>query len=211
MNERWRPWQKMLPVWLPAVLLCLGNVFLYGWLSSDSVGRAAQLRDRVVSLEEGIETLHTIDGLATVERRSIVEIETELERIYGDVFGDLDQRLTRILRAVGTATREAGMLPGRFSYSAAEEDGLNAVRFGIQFSVTGQYAQVRKLLAALQASPEFLIVEGISFKGDEESASRELAITVGVATYLAEAERDRLRQLTAGAAGEIDEEGDDGS
>jgi Tfp pilus assembly protein PilO len=75
--------------------------------------------------------------------------------------------------------------------------------------VKGRYEQIRQMIAALQSSPEFLIVESITFKGDEASNSQELAIGVRVATYLSEADRATLDRLTGGirqAAGGSDAE-----
>ena len=118
--------------------------------------------------------------------------------MYEDVFGSLDERLTGILRSVGTATRSAGLLPGTYSYSAAEDRATGFIRFGVRFSVEGEYQQIRRMLASLQSSPEFLVVETLTLAGDEDPVKRELTISVGVATFLAEADRDQLRRLTGG-------------
>jgi hypothetical protein len=54
------------------------------------------------------------------------------------------------------------------------------------------------MLAALQASPEFLVVENLNLTGDEDPINRELAISVNIATFLAEADEAQLRRLTGG-------------
>jgi hypothetical protein len=106
--------------------------------------------------------------------------------------------LTRILRAVGSATREAGILPGSFSYTAAADKTTGYIRFGVRFSVEAEYRQIRRMLAALQSSPEFLVVEGLNLSGDEDPVSRELEISVNISTFLAEADAGQLRRLTGG-------------
>ncbi|RLE22819.1 MAG: hypothetical protein DRJ65_13150, partial [Acidobacteria bacterium] len=63
------------------------------------------------------------------------------------------------------------------------------------FSVEGTYEQIRTLLASLQTSPQFLIIDSISFKGEEEARSQMLSIRLQVSTYLAEAELGKLRVL----------------
>ena len=128
----------------------------------------------------------------------MAEINRQFDLLYNDVFGDLDQRLTRILRAVGSATREAGILPGTFSYTAAVDQVTGFIRFGIRFSVDAEYVQIRAMLAALQSSPEFLVVENLNLSGDEDPVSRELTISVNIATFLAEADAAQLRRLTGG-------------
>ncbi|HSN56045.1 MAG TPA: hypothetical protein VLT32_15330, partial [Candidatus Sulfomarinibacteraceae bacterium] len=72
-----------------------------------------------------------------------------------------------------------------------------------------EYAQIRSMLASLQASPEFLIVDGLSLAKDEDPASRALDIGVRISTYLDAVDPDRLRRLTGGiAAAEADGGGD---
>jgi hypothetical protein len=64
--------------------------------------------------------------------------------------------------------------------------------------VVGQYPQIRKLIAAIQSSPEFLVVEQIAFTGDEGTTTQDLKVSVRVATYLSEADRETLDRLTGG-------------
>ncbi len=210
MSERWRPWQRLLPAWLPAVLLFIGAVAVLVWLSSDSLGQAAKLRREIAELEEDVARLERIEDRAATERVQVDELQEQVGHLFDEVFSSLDIRLTRILRAVGAATREAGLLPGRFSYSADTDEALGAIRFGIKFSVAGQYDQVRTMLDELQASPEFLIVEFISFTGESESPTQDLRISVSLATYLSEARGEELRRLVAQGAAAEERGGPDG-
>jgi Tfp pilus assembly protein PilO len=180
------------------VLACLVLSGLYLWQTSGSVGRAAQLRNSTAELESELARLKRIHEQATRERSAVALLEEQFGYLYDDVFGSLEARLTEILRAVGQATRETGLLPSSFSYSASEDKTLRHVRFGIQFAVIGQYTQIRRLLAALQASPQFLIVEHIGFAGEEEATVRELSISLKLATVFTEADEELLRRLTGG-------------
>jgi Tfp pilus assembly protein PilO len=198
MTAPWRPWQARILVWLPAVLLFFASLAVYLWQSSGLVGREAGLRQSITELETEVARLERIRQQAVSERDQVVELDRQFSYVYQEVFGNLDDRLTQILRAVGGATREAGLLPGSFNYSAIENKKLQHVRFGIQFSVAGEYPQIRRLLAALQASPQFLIVEHIGFAGEEEATSRDLHISLKLATVFAEADRQLLQRLTGG-------------
>jgi len=193
-----RPWRRLLAVWLPAVVLCALTAGAYVWQTSESGGRRAQIRRQIDDLEQEIARLERIEQAAASDREAVAEINRQFDLLYNDVFGDLDQRLTRILRAVGSATREAGILPGTFSYTAAVDQVTGFIRFGIRFSVDAEYVQIRAMLAALQSSPEFLVVENLNLSGDEDPVSRELTISVNIATFLAEADAAQLRRLTGG-------------
>jgi len=198
MNIDWRPWRQMLPMWLPVVIFAL---VLAGWFfyqTSDSVGRKATLASDIVRFGADVERLEILHEAVVSDRQEVEELQVGFQDINDRVFSDLDLRLTRILRATGNATRESGLLPGTYSYSAKEERKLGYVRFGIGFQVVGEYAQIRKMLALLQASPEFLIVDGLSLDKDDDQASRSLKIGVRLSTYLGQVDPDRLRRLTGG-------------
>jgi len=188
----------MLPVWLPAVILGMVSVGFFFYQTSGSVGRKATLAADIDERSAEVERLQILHELVAADRREVEELKTGFQDINDRVFSDLDLRLTRILRAVGSATREAGLLVGTYSYSAKEEKLLGYVRFGVGYQVIGEYAQIRQMLASLQASPEFLIVNGLTLAKGKDQASRSLNIGVRLSTYLGEVDPDRLLRLTGG-------------
>jgi Tfp pilus assembly protein PilO len=193
-----RPWRRLLAVWLPAVALCLATAAFYVWQTSESGGRRAQIQNEIVELEQELFRLEQMRQAAVSDRAAVAEIDRQFDLLYSETFGNLDERLTRILREVGSATREAGLRPSTFTYSAKEERATGFIRFGVRFSVQAEYRQLRQMLAAFQASPEFLVVEDLNLTGDEDPINRELVISVNVATFLAEADPAQLRRLTGG-------------
>jgi len=203
----------MLQVWLPAVILGMVSVGFFFYQTSGSVGRKATLAADIDERSAEVERLQILHELVAADRLKVEELKTGFQDINDRVFSDLDLRLTRILRAVGAATREAGLLVGTYSYSAKEEKLLGYVRFGVGFQVVGEYAQIRQMLASLQASPEFLIVDGLTLAKGKDQASRSLNIGVRLSTYLGEVDPDRLLRLTGGiveteANGDTEESGD---
>jgi Tfp pilus assembly protein PilO len=196
-----RPWRRLLPIWLPAVGLCAVAAILYLWQSSESGGRAAGLRGQIEELEAEKARLESLLAQVEGERAAVATANESFDLLYGQVFRGLDDRLTNILREVGLATRSAGLLPGSYKYEAEEDQKTGYVRFSIQFSVTGEYAQIRKLIASIQSSPEFLVVEQLAFTGDEEAATQDLTVSVRVSTFLSEANRETLDRLTGGIRG----------
>jgi len=203
-----RPWKRLAAVWLPAVMVCVAAAALYVWQTSESGGRRAQVRSQIDGLEAELVRLDGLLDATSADRDRVAELERQFSLLYADMFGSLNDRLTDILRAVGSATRNAGLLPDSFTYSADEDRGTGFIRFGVQYSVVGEYRKIRQMLAELQASPEFLVIEKLSLSGDEDPVSRELKMTVGIVTYLAEADAQQLRRLTGGIAGPAG--GDDG-
>jgi len=203
-----RPWKRLVAAWLPAVVLCVAAAFLYAWQTSDTGGRRANVRDEILGLEAELDRMEGLRVATTSDRTRVAELEQQFSQLYGEVFGDLDERLTGILRSVGSATRNAGLLPDSYTYSASEEKTTGFIRFSVGFSVRGEYRHIRQMLAELQASPEFLVVENLSLSGDAGPVSRELDMSVRIATFLSEADERQLRRLTGGIVGVS--ESDDG-
>jgi Tfp pilus assembly protein PilO len=191
-----RPWRRLLAVWLPVVVLCVATAAFFVWQTSESGGRRTLVRNQIEDLETEIARLERLQVAAVSDRETVAEINSQFDLLYNQTFGDLDQRLTGILRAVGSATREAGLLPETFSYTATDNRTTGFIRFGIRFSVDAEYEQIRQMIAAIQSSPEFLVIENLSLVGDEESLSRDLSISITLATFLARADEAQLRRLT---------------
>ena len=188
-------WRRLAPYWLTAAALLVVNVAVFFWLSSATVGRSSALRSDRDRLAEEVEILtRAVEG-AREDTRAVRATGSEVESLRTAVFGRLDARLTGILRAVGDATRGAGLRPERYAYSAEEMEDLELLELGISYSVEGTYDQIRQMLAGLQASEEFLIVDAVAFRGEEDPRSRLLEMTVRLVTYVAEADRETLERL----------------
>ncbi|MEN8163383.1 MAG: type 4a pilus biogenesis protein PilO [Acidobacteriota bacterium] len=181
--------------WVLAVAFCLAALGILIWQTSGPMGRRGLIENQIEQLNQEIDRLDLMTQQARAERDQVAMTGETLERIDGELFGKLDDRMTAVLREVGAASRDAGLLPDGFSYQEVVNDRTGGVRFGIGFSVEGTYEQIRSLLESLQASPQFLIIDSISFKGEEDARSQILSIRLQVSTYLAEAEVGKLRAL----------------
>ncbi len=197
MNPRFLPWVRLAGVWIVAVVFCLAALGVLIWQTSGPMGRGGLIEGQIEALNQEIDRLAIMTQQAREERVRVAEMGETLERIDGELFGKLDDRMTSVLREVGLASRGAGLLPDGFSYKEVVDDRTSGVRFGIGFSVEGTYEQIRQLLGSLQASPQFLIIDSISFKGEEDARSQILSIRLQVSTYLAEAELGKLKALVS--------------
>jgi len=193
------PWRRLLWAWVPAVVLFFAMIAVFVWQTSDSLGREAQLRDGVQELEASLLRLENVELDLELDRTSATALDEEMRYVYEDVFGNLDERLIDILQTIEDATRGAGLLPVSFSYAVKPNKRSGILRFGIGFSVTGRYEQVRQMIGNIQASPEFLIIESVGFSGEQQATTRDIRITVKLATVLATADAEKMRLLISGS------------
>jgi Tfp pilus assembly protein PilO len=190
--ESWGAWRRLALVWIPAVLLAVASVSLYVWQSSESLGRAASIRNSVADLETRVSKLEKTLEESTGDFAEVEHTRNEMDRIHSEVFGVLDDRLIEIMEAVNDAVRKAGLRAGSFGYQYQQLGDLEAARFGVTFHVEGEYEQLRSMLAALQESPQFFIIDSISFQGEEESPSRSIAISVEVSTCVGGIDKEMM-------------------
>lgn len=195
MSGGWLPWRRLVWLWLPAATLCLAVIGTYIWQSSGSLGREALLREQVDDLERSLARLEKIQLDLETDRVGVASLDAALQHVYEGIFGSLDGRLVGILKAVEKATRGAGMLPASVSYRAHEDSQLKVTRLGISFAVEGRYEQVRQMLGAIQSSPQFLIIEAIAFRGEEQATTRDIRLSLKLATILSNADVKTLRLL----------------
>lgn len=195
-----RPWKRLLPVWLPAVIVAVAAAAVFLWQTSEAGGARSRVTRQVTDLEDELRRLRAVREAAGSDLDRVAELDQQFEFLFDQVFGSLEERLTAIMRAVGSATSNAGLRPSTYSYSATEDHSHGFIRFSIRFSVDGEYRQIRQMLAELQASPEFLVVDNLSLSGEEEPVTRLLQMSVSLSTFLAEADADQLRRLTGAIA-----------
>lgn len=198
MTSQWEPWRRLLPAWLPAMVLCICGIGYFFWQSSGTVGTEVRLSERVGELRRELAQLRRIEERTRTEREELVELDAQLAMLYTDVFGSLDERLTNILRELEKATRAVGLRPNTFNYSAQEERDLPFIRFSVRFSVSGEYSQVRQMLAAVRQSPEFLMVDHIALTGEQDARTSAIAVSVEISTYLNQADMETVRALNRG-------------
>jgi len=194
---RWdlRAWRQLWWAWLPVTALLAAAVALLVYLTGTTHGAQADLRERVAALEAEVADLERAEARAKEELRLLEDLNGQLEHLEQDVLGTLEQRVVRVLRAVGDATQAAGLRPERFRYDARTEGRLGLTRFGVAFNVDGTFDQIVRLLEALAASDELLIVDRLELSGETEPRTAALAITVHVSTYVTEASPELLAQL----------------
>ena len=75
----WQPWRRLLPVWLPAVVVCVLAAAVYVWQTSETGGRAALVRNSVEELEKEITRLEQIRDQVERERSAVAELNEQFE------------------------------------------------------------------------------------------------------------------------------------
>jgi Tfp pilus assembly protein PilO len=196
-NPKLIPWLRVWWAWIPPVILLLVCIAMLVWQSSGTLGRRGAIENQRTNLTERLNQLEAMVDGAADERRRVAATTENLDRIFDEVFGRYELRLTRVLREIDQAVRTTGMIPEGYNYTIGEVEGAAGSRFSIRFKIEGTYAQVVQMLDTIQSSPQFLVVEQVTFRGEDDAVTKVLAITLSVSTVFSDAEPGQLAELAS--------------
>lgn len=110
-------------------------------------------------------------------------IERDANTIFEDHWSTQPRRFTLLVAEVKRLTAASNMTPPRIAFQTAAAvaapapdsktsrgAAIGAKEVGIGFTVTGTYAQVRRLINLLELSRQFVIIDQISLSSHEGSA-----------------------------------------
>ncbi len=190
-----RTWLRMWPVWaIPAVLLVLNLVWVSGARSA-VLGRGTSLTEQTVKLGEDCTRLEGQLTTLRATRGELDQVRARLDELRGETLSGMKERLVPFITEVVKLAGDAGVRPERVGYAAEQNEKTGLVRFSATYNVSGTYEQIRKLVFLLEASPEFVILEGLNLQGQEGGASTTVSVQLNMSTYFADMDRDLMRKL----------------
>lgn len=176
-------WRSRAVLFAVLGLLLLGNVAV---LITHSVFYDARLRalqaDRAELARKRDEARASADKVAENARRLNAQREA-LDRFYAETLGSRKERLAPLIEEIYATTKKTGFAVDDVSYQ--EESVPGARRLALSFNVTGSYADVKKLLAAFENNPGFLVLETVTV-GTDEKAPDLLKVSLVLSHYFRE-------------------------
>lgn len=129
--------------------------------------------ERLASLETRLESVR---GDLERARRQRVEAERQLagfEQIRSNIstvhtahFSTSEQRLSSLITEIRAMTQKAGLKVSSIDYDFSQQKReLDTTSMRIDFSVTGSYSQIRRLINLFELSQQFVIIDEISLSG----------------------------------------------
>jgi Tfp pilus assembly protein PilO len=112
------------------------------------------------------------------------QADAELQKFYHDVLPPDQSGARRImyLRILQLA-EQFNLAPPRYSVDPNEQRRNTDLRkLSMTLTVSGDYANIRRFIHALESAPEFLVLENVALT-QGESGSRTLQVTALVSTY----------------------------
>lgn len=137
---------------------------------------------------------------AAAAERKLFDTQETLTTFFGETLGKREERIAPLLEEIYATTRAAGLRPDSIAYTSVDEPGTDALT--MTFSVAGPYRDVKRLLAALEQSKRFLVVEKLALTGGGETDPEAVQIGLTVTNYFRPGSLRPIRKVreTGGAA-----------
>lgn len=188
MKGRENVWRQRAGLLTVAGLFLLANAgFLVGSRSIRAARKQA-LEDRRASLTSQVSAREAEAKKLSEQRDRLAQVSSAIEDFYGRQVGSRRQTLAPLVREVHAVLRKAGVAPNSISYSNTPLRTLPLTQMLISFSFRSDYARFKRLLAAFEANPRWLVVRDVGLSRDPETVG-EVQVRLALATYFSSEDR----------------------
>lgn len=141
--------------------------------------------ERATAAQMALGEARRAERAANETRTSKLRADQELKTFYADVLpSSLAVARDLLFLQVRTLSRENGLDFSSSSYEPEEVEGSALMRFRVDISLTGEYANVRGFLYDLETAEGFFIVESVKLgQSNREGGAGSLEVVLSVATY----------------------------
>jgi Tfp pilus assembly protein PilO len=171
--------RRIVFVLLFVVIVCNAAVLLSYRTFYDE--RLQALVSESSSLEKRRDEARRRTEAAEASERRLFETQEALTAFFSDTLGKREERIAPLIEEIYATTRGAGLRPDAISYQSTDEPGTDSLT--MTFSVSGPYADVKRLLAGLERSKRFLVVEQVGLSGGSEIDPDVVNISITVTNY----------------------------
>lgn len=196
----WR--EKRALLILLALVLAANTLFFFTY--------RVQYQSRLDALDDRLAAAENDLARATRERvgaektfQGYRQVEGDVRRVFDEHWSTQAARFTRMIAEVKRQTLASGMQPSSYGFqqtaaklekrSQRDNASLGITAVGVQFSVNGNYRQVRQLINLLELSRQFVIIDQVALVSrDGDQLTLTLHLTTLFRNEPAAATPDRL-------------------
>ncbi len=163
------------------VICVLGAV--HGWSVAP---RLSDLQDEQLRLQKEVRERQLEFARSGVPVSTAEQLKSNLQR-----FQELIPAINQFSLFVGELfswADQSGLMIHQISYRPEADEAIGDIRYGLSFSVDGDYGNVKKFLYFLENTDRILIIENISLSGREGAGQGEdtVSLRIQLATYFRE-------------------------
>ncbi len=160
-------WRSRAALFAVLGLLVLGNaaILVSHSLFYDVRLRALQREEQ--ELQKRRDEARAAVAKVVASEARLKALRANLEMFYERTLGDRRERLASLVEEIYGITKKAGFIPDGFQFE--ERDVPGAQLLGISFRVSGRYEEIKRLIAAFENDPGFLVLEKVGVHTNEQA------------------------------------------
>lgn len=160
MNHVWRARLGLFSVLLVLIGVNAAILVSYNGLYES---RVRALQETQKNLEERKREVTAAIAKLKAREEELGALREKLQTFYTQTLGTRKERLAALIEELYALTRKSAMRPDEIAYS---EDDTG--RMSMTFLLRGKYIDVKKLMAELETSDSFFVLEGIAVAADDD-------------------------------------------
>lgn len=161
--------------------LALLNLIVYLSLNYLVVPQRVSLEKQLVDLQTRVRQARQTDTEAKtpaeVYRRGKADLLKFREAI------PTKSEFPALLAEIFSLAGRSGLVIDKIGYTPKEIEDQSVLRYGMAFSVEGDYGQVKRFISALEQSSRLIVIDDLSLSGDQEAGNSKVELSLKLATF----------------------------
>jgi hypothetical protein len=184
-------WRRRAGLLVLAGLFLLANLgFLLGSRSIRAARKQA-LETRRATLTHEVAAREAEAKKLVAERDRLTQVASVIDEFYGRRVGTRRETLAPVVEEIHSVIRKAGIAPRSIGYTTSPLQTLPLSQMEIDFGFQSDYARFKRLLAAFESNPRWIVVREVSLSRNADVPG-EVQVRLGLATYFSKDEKPPL-------------------
>jgi type IV pilus assembly protein PilO len=170
---------RVLPLAVGSLILL--NVVAYLSLNYLASPQRDALEKQLFDLQSRVRQARQSDAEAKTPADIYRRGETDLQKFRAVI--PAKNEFPALLGEVFFLAGQAGLAIDQISYQPKEMEGQGLLRYGLAFSVHGDYGQVKRFIYSLEQSERLIVIDGLTLSGGREPGEATVELRLQSATF----------------------------
>lgn len=193
-------WRRRAVVLAAAAAFFFANLGFFFWYHATTSARAQTLTRQRAALLAEVAGREQEAARLTAQRERIAGVSQAIQEFYGRRVGRRRETLAPLVDEMHGVFRAVGLFPAQISYSTSPVESLSLAEMLVSFGYSTDYPTFKRLLAAIEAHPRWIVVRQFSLTRDATAPST-VQMRMVLATYFSQEAGEAGQPAARPAAG----------
>jgi len=162
------------------VLLVL-NVLLYGFVTRVVIPGVDNLERRFIHTQTQVRELRQEGDVQETPQQVFARGTEDLDKFWAAV--PSKKEFSALIGELFSLADKAGLGINQVSYTPEENPERGLLTYGLQFSVAGNYGQIKKFVYLLEQSRRLIIIDELSLSTTRGEGRQEVSLRIRLTTF----------------------------